>query len=142
MQTKTSSEDEDHSGCKLGKPMNLRNFLTRELIKHAASPSSLSSSTAPDDSMRVKFLQAIVDQMSSSSGGEELLTNSNSRRTRKKTSTPLHHPPPLHSTETSGNRYVTSSQLFSGESRLSSVPCPEPYQSLRGKEDNVGGHPE
>ncbi|XP_054744047.1 uncharacterized protein LOC129248499 [Anastrepha obliqua] len=100
-----------------GRPLNLRDFLTKELLKHA---SSSSSSTPTDDSLRSIFLQSIIDTMTprtNNCGSNQL--------DRQKTSTPVTHSNPSH-THSSGGRSTSSdgntpSQLFSGESGISSV---------------------
>lgn len=108
----------------MGKPISLRQFLTRELVKHATGTSSSSSTSATDDALRSKFLQAVIDNMTTST--DESVTNNNSHKTRKKTSTPLQQ---FNSSENSRGRNATSSQLFSGESHISSVPYLEPRQN-------------
>ncbi|XP_036327711.1 plectin [Rhagoletis pomonella] len=99
-----------------GRPLNLRDFLTKELLKHATSSSS---STPTDDSLRSAFLQSIIETMTPR-------TNAGSNQLdRQKTSTPVTHSAPS-DPHSSGNRSGSSSgnthsQLFSGESCLSSV---------------------
>ncbi|XP_004519656.1 uncharacterized protein LOC101460003 [Ceratitis capitata] len=100
-----------------GRPLNLREFLTKELLKHA---SSSSSSTPTDDSLRSAFLQSIIDTMTprTNNGGSNQLD-------RQKTSTPVTHSASSNH-QSSGDRSGSSSgntpsQLFSGESCISSV---------------------
>nr|XP_014085550.1 uncharacterized protein LOC106614364 [Bactrocera oleae] len=101
-----------------GRPLNLRDFLTKELLKHASSSST--SSTPTDESLRSAFLQSIIETMTprTNNGGSNQLD-------RQKTSTPVTHSASSnahssgeHSVSSAGN---TQSQLFSGESCISSV---------------------
>ncbi|XP_067637076.1 mucin-4 isoform X2 [Eurosta solidaginis] len=100
-----------------GRPLNLRDFLTKELLKHATS----SSSTTPtDESLRSGFLRSIIDTMTprtNNGGGSNQLD-------RQKTSTPVTHSVSHSSSGNhsgSGSAGNTPSQLFSGESCISSV---------------------
>ncbi|XP_011191372.2 uncharacterized protein LOC105217845 [Zeugodacus cucurbitae] len=101
-----------------GRPLNLRDFLTKELLKHASSSST--SSTPTDESLRSAFLQSIIETMTprTNNGGSNLLD-------RQKTSTPVTHSASSNP-QSSGEQSVssacnTASQLFSGESCISSV---------------------
>uniref|UniRef100_A0A0K8WK83 Uncharacterized protein n=1 Tax=Bactrocera latifrons TaxID=174628 RepID=A0A0K8WK83_BACLA len=101
-----------------GRPLNLRDFLTKELLKHASSSST--SSTPTDESLRSAFLQSVIETMTprTNNGGSNQLD-------RQKTSTPVTHSASSNA-QSSGDHSESSatntqSQLFSGESCISSV---------------------
>lgn len=112
----------DETSNENGRPLNLRDFLTRELKKHANISTSTSTSSS-DDSLRSQFLYSLIGSLTprtnaaTSKSGQHTLD-------RQKTSTPVPmQSSQTHSTPTSGKHHsqTSSSQLFSGESRLSSV---------------------
>ncbi|XP_011197459.3 uncharacterized protein LOC105222001 [Bactrocera dorsalis] len=119
---KNKSSQPRSSDCEFlsdfGRPLNLRDFLTKELLKHASSSST--SSTPTDESLRSAFLQSIIETMTprTNNGGSTQLD-------RQKTSTPVTHSASSNA-QSSGDQSVSSatntqSQLFSGESCISSV---------------------
>ncbi|XP_039970353.1 uncharacterized protein LOC120782254 [Bactrocera tryoni] len=119
---KNKSSQPRSSDCEFlsdfGRPLNLRDFLTKELLKHASSSST--SSTPTDESLRSAFLQSIIETMTprTNNGGSNQLD-------RQKTSTPVTHSASSNA-QSSGEHSVSSaintqSQLFSGESCISSV---------------------
>lgn len=114
------------SNKSLGKPLNLKEFLARELIKRS---NSLSSSTAHDDStLASQFLRSLLG--SSSDNSSKMSGSLVYRSERHRTSTPVRdnrpstpgRPPiiPNEETETSRSKSATH-HMFSGESGLSSV---------------------
>lgn len=119
----------ENSKKESGRSFNLRDFLIRELEKNASS----SGSTSNDDSLRSHFLHSLLGSLTpytpgaaSKSGGQTL--------DRQKTSTPvITQSPRVHSTVSSHSN--SSSQLFSGESRLSSVRYQNRAEHLITSED-------
>lgn len=109
----------DESTKDNGRPLNLRDFLTRELLKHANISASTSTSSS-DESLRSHFLHSIIGSLTPRTNGAASKSGALTLE-RQKTSTPV----PMHSTQThsstSSNSNTSSVQLFSGESRLSSV---------------------
>lgn len=106
-----------------GRPLNLRDFLKRELLKHPNFSTSSSTSSSIDDSLRSQFLHSLIGSLTprtnaaTSKSGQHTLD-------RQKTSTPVPgHSSQTRSTPGSGENPLntTSSQLFSGESHISSV---------------------
>ncbi|XP_075145343.1 anastral spindle 1 [Haematobia irritans] len=118
LQKSTSLDD---SSNEIGRPLNLRDFLTRELLKHANFSTSTSTSST-DDSLRSQFLYSLIGSLTphtnaaTSKSGQHTLD-------RQKTSTPV----PIQSSQTHSTpssrapSNASSTQLFSGESRISSV---------------------
>ncbi|XP_005185028.2 uncharacterized protein LOC101901365 [Musca domestica] len=113
----------DETSNENGRPLNLRDFLKRELLKHPNFSTSSSTSSSIDDSLRSQFLHSLIGSLTprtnaaTSKSGQHTLD-------RQKTSTPVPgHSSQTRSTPGSGENPLntTSSQLFSGESHISSV---------------------
>lgn len=80
---------------------------------------SIGSNSSSDDSLRSHFLHSLIGSLTPRTPGAASKSGALTLD-RQKTSTPV----PMHSTQThstTSSRSNTSSQLFSGESRLSSV---------------------
>nr|XP_013101634.1 unnamed protein product [Stomoxys calcitrans] len=137
LQKSTSLEEISNE---IGRPLNLRDFLTRELLKHANFSTSTSNSTSTsDDSLRSQFLYSLIGSLTprtnaaTSKSGQHTLD-------RQKTSTPV---PMLsaqtHSTPSSRPpSNASSTQLFSGESRLSSVHGNDHSKDVRMQTSDAG----
>ncbi|XP_061400394.1 uncharacterized protein LOC133336112 [Musca vetustissima] len=113
----------DESSNENGRPLNLRDFLKRELLKHPNFSTSSSTTSSIDDSLRSQFLHSLIGSLTprtnaaTSKSGQHTLD-------RQKTSTPVPgHSSQTRSTPGTGENPLntTSSQLFSGESHISSV---------------------
>ncbi|XP_037817011.1 myosin-11 [Lucilia sericata] len=108
----------DDSSKGTGQALNLRDFLTRELLKHANITGS-SSNSSSDESLRSHFLHSLIGSLTPRTPGAASKSGAMTLD-RQKTSTPV----PMQSSQThssTSSRSNGSSQLFSGESRLSSV---------------------
>ncbi|XP_034664451.1 titin [Drosophila subobscura] len=108
----------------IGRSLNLREFLTRELLKHRVDSS--------DDSLKSSFLHSLVDSLSRSSSPQSpsLGHGTGATTDRQKTSTPRGSFQTVQ--EKSANGLTTqsvpsasNSQLFSGESRISLINYPD-----------------
>lgn len=119
----TSNNNDNDDGS--GKPLNLRDFLERELLKHSSntSSSSLSSLASP-------FLKTLCGNgsISSISTNSIPIWNNQGPHSTQKTSTPIQSSPlnqtGVENVNDSGTIEIhrnIESNLFSGESRLSSV---------------------
>ncbi|XP_068157077.1 putative leucine-rich repeat-containing protein DDB_G0290503 [Drosophila tropicalis] len=126
---KKSKEDsiDVQNASNLGRTLNLREFLTRELLKHRAH--SGNSSVESDDSLKSNFLRSVMDSLSTSphSPGMEHGTTTIDRQ---KTSTPVGsflsaHEKSKTKSNAESQQNHDNSQLFSGESGLSAVNYPD-----------------
>lgn len=128
----------------MGRALNLREFLTRELLKHRVRHGGSSSDSA-DDSLKSNFLQSVIDSLSRTSTPRSpgLGHGNSGTNDRQKTSTPVG------SFLTGQDRSVSlpssETQLFSGESRISAVnyadgtpPVPFDQQRLSPPADYRG----
>lgn len=104
----------DESSNELGRPLNLHDFLKRELLKHANMSDSTNSSSS-DFSLRSQFLYSLIGTLTPCTNG------ANSKSERQKTSTPVPMQISQADSTPSNPSRSSSSQLFSGESRISSV---------------------
>ncbi|XP_020810955.1 uncharacterized protein LOC110186229 [Drosophila serrata] len=118
----------DESGMQdasqLGKSLNLRQFLARELIRHSGQTSEGESS---DESLRRHFLKSVLHSFSPNTTNlNPAVAVSNATgatNDRQKTSTPVGSFISL--PNKSGSIQSTGTALFSGESRLSLVNYPD-----------------
>ncbi|XP_055903572.1 formin-J isoform X2 [Eupeodes corollae] len=102
-----------------GQKLNLREFLKKELLKRTVTSSSLSFS---DDSVASSILRSILGSINSSGGQQQPNEVGVPTLDRHKTSTPMASQSISSNKVGSKSHGETSSvQLFSGESRLSSV---------------------
>ncbi|XP_046805697.1 myosin-11 [Lucilia cuprina] len=104
----------DDSSKDTGKALNLRDFLTRELLKHANITGSSS-----DETLSSHFIHSLIGSLTPRTPGAASKSGAMTLD-RQKTSTPV----PMQSSQThssTSSRSNGSSQLFSGESHLSSV---------------------
>lgn len=133
----------------MGRALNLREFLTRELLKHRVRHGG-SSSDSTDDSLKSDFLQSVIDSLSATSTPKTpgLGHGTSGTNDRQKTSTPVGSF--LTCQDRSGSLPSSETQLFSGESRISAVnyadgtpPVPFDQQRLSPAGDyrgpNIGG---
>lgn len=104
----------------MGRALNLRDFLTHELLKHRVR-SSGSSSESTDDSLKSNFLQSVIDSLSRSSTPKTsgLGHGTNGTNDRQKTSTPVGSF--ATGLDRTGSVQSSETQLFSVESRISAV---------------------
>ncbi|KAH8278512.1 hypothetical protein KR018_004324 [Drosophila ironensis] len=120
--TRGGSQMQDAS--KLGKEMNLRDFLAHELLKHC-KPADSSQDTS-DDSLRQHFMNSVRNHLSPGSKSQTpAIGNSHATgvtNDRQKTSTPMGS---YSMQDKSRSVQSTGSQLFSGESRISLVHYPD-----------------
>ncbi|XP_073824759.1 anastral spindle 1 [Musca autumnalis] len=130
----------DESSNENGRPLDLRDFLKRELMKHSNFSTSTSTSSI-DDSLRSQFLHSLIGSLTprtnaaTSKSGQHTLD-------RQKTSTPVPgHSSQTRSTPGSGENPLntTSSQLFSGESHISSVHGCERSKNNTAGRSNASG---
>ncbi|KAH8311041.1 hypothetical protein KR044_004011, partial [Drosophila immigrans] len=106
----------------MGRSLNLRDFLTKELLKHGRDKRLFSGSEGTDDSLKGQFLQSVIDSLSRSSspptpGG--LTHGTNATNDRQKTSTPVGSFTTGY--EAGGTLHSSDSQLFSMDSHISAV---------------------
>nr|XP_016998990.2 uncharacterized protein LOC108058624 [Drosophila takahashii] len=125
----------------IGRSLNLREFLTRELLKHRVHNGDTSESS--DESLRGHFLKSVLHSLSPSSitqtpgVGQSHATGATNDR--QKTSTPVGSF--LSIPEKSGSVNSTGTQLFSGESHISLVNYPDgtppiPYEQKSKQSTN------
>lgn len=109
----------------IGRSLNLREFLTRELLKHRVHDDVASESS--DESLRGHFLKSVLHSLSPSNNtqtpGVGVSHATGATNDRQKTSTPVGSF--LSIPEKAGSMSNTGSQLFSGESRISLVNYPD-----------------
>ncbi|XP_033167594.1 uncharacterized protein LOC117145879 [Drosophila mauritiana] len=109
----------------IGRSLNLREFLTRELLKHRVHDDVISDSS--DESLRGHFLRSVLHSLSPSNNtqtpGVGVSHATGATNDRQKTSTPVGSF--LSIPEKAGSMSSTGSQLFSGESRISLVNYPD-----------------
>ncbi|XP_034131353.1 uncharacterized protein LOC117585776 [Drosophila guanche] len=121
-----ASDRSAQDASQIGRTLNLREFLTRELLKHCVDSS--------DDSLKSSFLHSLVDSLSRSSSPQSpsLGHGTGATTDRQKTSTPRGSFQTVQ--EKSANGLTTqsvplpsasNSQLFSGESRISLINYPD-----------------
>ncbi|KAH8414152.1 hypothetical protein KR222_009587 [Zaprionus bogoriensis] len=105
----------------MGRALNLRDFLTRELLKHRKRNGGGSSTESTDDSLKSHFLQSVIDSLSGTSTPKTpaLGHGTNATNDRQKTSTPMGSF--ITGQERSGSLLSSDAQLFSVESRISAV---------------------
>ncbi|KAH8346619.1 hypothetical protein KR084_007115 [Drosophila pseudotakahashii] len=137
--SKDDSSVQDAS--QIGKSLNLREFLTRELLKHRVQNGDTSESS--DESLRGHFLKSVLHSLSPSSitqtPGVGLSHATGATNDRQKTSTPVGSF--LSIPEKSGSVNSTGTQLFSGESHISLVNYPDgtppiPYEQKSKQSTN------
>ncbi|XP_022211484.2 uncharacterized protein LOC111066865 [Drosophila obscura] len=129
--THTTSERSAQDVSQIGRSLNLREFLTRELLKHHVGLVDSS-----DDSLKSSFLHSIIDSHSSSRPSPSPGHGTGATNDRQKTSTPRGSF--LTVQEKSGGSCLqtpqetprllpsgSNSQLFSGESRISLINYPD-----------------
>ncbi|TMW49897.1 hypothetical protein DOY81_005027 [Sarcophaga bullata] len=104
----------DESSKDKGKALNLRDFLTRELLKRVNISGSSSSS---DESLRSHFFLSILGSLTPRTPGVASKSGAPTIE-RQKTSTPV--PTPRSNNSSRANK-SSPSHLFSGESHISSV---------------------
>ncbi|XP_001989482.2 uncharacterized protein LOC6563333 [Drosophila grimshawi] len=133
------SSDAPEQVSQLGRSLNLREFLTKELLKHRVHNEE-SSSGSTDDSLKSNFLQSVIGSLSlsRSSCTPALGHATNGTNDRQKTSTPVGSL--LSDQGKAGSLQSDDTQLFSGESRLSAVnyadgtpPVPHEQQASLGR---------
>ncbi|KAH8383275.1 hypothetical protein KR009_007658 [Drosophila setifemur] len=114
----THNESKPQDVSQIGRTLNLREFLTRELLKHRAhtGESSLESS---DDSLKGHFLKSVISSLSPAVGLSHATGVTNDRQ---KTSTPVGSFSVL---DKSRSLQSADIQLFSGESHISLVHYPD-----------------
>ncbi|XP_030376255.1 uncharacterized protein LOC115625360 [Scaptodrosophila lebanonensis] len=108
---------ETQEASQMGRSLNLREFLTRELLKHRIYSDSATDSS--DDSLKGNFLQSVIDSLGHHATGA---TND-----RQKTSTPVGSSQSIRdkSGSVKSGSVNAGTLLFSGESRISSVHYPD-----------------
>ncbi|KAL7728492.1 hypothetical protein ACLKA6_012507 [Drosophila palustris] len=109
----------------IGRSLNLREFLTKELLKHRAAQRVESGSEGTDDSLKSHFLRSVIDSLSRSESPHTpgLGHGTNATNDRQKTSTPVGSF--LTGQDKSGSLRSSDSQLFSMDSRISAVHYPD-----------------
>ncbi|XP_016960246.1 uncharacterized protein LOC108031392 isoform X2 [Drosophila biarmipes] len=137
-----SKEDSSvQDASQIGRSLNLREFLTRELLKHQVHTGETSESS--DESLRGHFLKSVLNSLSPSSNtqtpGVGLSHATGATNDRQKTSTPVGSF--LSIPEKSGSVHSTGTQLFSGESHISLVNYPDgtppiPYEQKSKQSTN------
>jgi len=137
--SKDDSSVQDAS--QIGRSLNLREFLTRELLKHQVHNGETSESS--DESLRGHFLKSVLHSLSPSSNtqtpGVGLSHATGATNDRQKTSTPVGSF--LSIPEKSGSVHSNGTQLFSGESHISLVNYPDgtppiPYEQKSKQSTN------
>ncbi|XP_017047002.1 uncharacterized protein LOC108092055 [Drosophila ficusphila] len=141
-QSQKSKDDSSvQDASQLGRSLNLREFLTRELLKHRVHTGSTSESS--DESLRGHFLKSVLHSLSPNSNTQTpkvgLSHNTGATNDRQKTSTPVGSF--LSIADKSGSVRSTGSQLFSGESHISLVHYPDgtppvPYEQQSKQSTN------
>ncbi|XP_034485674.1 uncharacterized protein LOC117790353 [Drosophila innubila] len=108
----------------IGRSLNLREFLTKELLKHRNQRVE-SGSEGTDDSLKGHFLRSVIDSLSRSESPHTpgLGHGTNATNDRQKTSTPVGSL--LTGQDKSGSLHSSDSQLFSMDSRISAVHYPD-----------------
>ncbi|XP_030572212.1 uncharacterized protein LOC115770908 [Drosophila novamexicana] len=132
------SADAPQEVSQMGRSLNLREFLTKELLRHRVHGGE-SSSESTDDSLKSNFLQSVIDSLSPSSPRTPAQGHAtNGTNDRQKTSTPVVSF--LSEQEKSGSAQSQDTQLFSVESRISAVhyadgtpPVPYEQQTSAGR---------
>ncbi|KAH8346169.1 hypothetical protein KR067_007731 [Drosophila pandora] len=125
----------------IGRSLNLREFLTRELLKHRAytGETSLESS---DDSLKGHFLKSVLNSLSPTSSpytpGIGVSCATGITNDRQKTSTPVGS---FSMADKSRSMQSAGTQLFSGESRISLVHYPDgtppvPYEQQQSTNES------
>ncbi|XP_017020295.1 uncharacterized protein ana1 [Drosophila kikkawai] len=128
MQSGERSHDESdlQDASQLGRPLNIREYLTRELLKHREQPGDASAESS-DESLRGHFIKSFLHSFSPSTTpltpavGVSHATGATNDR--QKTSTPMGSFNSL--ANKTGSIQSTGTALFSGESRLSLVHYPD-----------------
>ncbi|XP_064554788.1 uncharacterized protein ana1 [Drosophila montana] len=132
------SADTPQEVSQMGRSLNLREFLTKELLRHRVHGGE-SSSESTDDSLKSNFLQSVIDSLTPSSPRTPAQGHAtNGTNDRQKTSTPVVSF--LSEPEKSGSAQSEDTQLFSVESRISAVhyadgtpPVPYEQQTSAGR---------
>ncbi|XP_017117391.1 uncharacterized protein LOC108139235 [Drosophila elegans] len=140
--SKDDSRVQDAS--QLGRSLNLRDFLTRELLKNQVHTGETTQSS--DESLRGHFLKSVLHSLSPSSntqtpgvGMSHATGATGATNDRQKTSTPVGSF--LSIPDKSGSVQSLGSQLFSGESHISLVHYPDgtppiPYEQQSKQSTN------
>uniref|UniRef100_A0A1B0BDP6 Uncharacterized protein n=1 Tax=Glossina palpalis gambiensis TaxID=67801 RepID=A0A1B0BDP6_9MUSC len=113
--------------------LNIRDFLTRELLKHAALSSSLSSSS--EDSLCNQFLLSIIGSISPRQNVKIDKKTAPRIVEHQVTSTPVEE---MRSTNYDSSDI--SSQIFTGESTISSIRCQQQQRKCSLLSANNKGH--
>lgn len=108
----------------IGRSLNLRDFLTKELLKHRTQRIE-SGSEGADDSLKSQLFRSVIDSLSGSASPHTpgLGHGTNATNDRQKTSTPVGSI--LIGQDKSGSLHSSDSQLFSMDSRISAVHYPD-----------------
>ncbi|XP_030246570.1 uncharacterized protein LOC108659875 [Drosophila navojoa] len=138
-----SASDTPQDVSQMGRSLNLREFLTKELLKHRVVGRG-SNSESTDESIKSNFLQSVIDSLSPSSANSPALGHAtNGTNDRQKTSTPVGS---FHTTQDkAGSVHSADTQLFSVESRISAVnyadgtpPVPYEQQTTSAAKSSAG----
>lgn len=122
---RSHNDSKVQDASQIGRSLNLREFLTRELLKHRAytGETSLESS---DDSLKGHFLKSVLSSLSPTSSpytpGIGVSYATGITNDRQKTSTPVGS---FSMADKSKSMQSAGTQLFSGESRISLVHYPD-----------------
>lgn len=116
--------------------LNIREFLTRELLKHATLSSSLSSSS--EDSLCNQFLLSIIGSISPRQNTKIDKKTAPRIVEHQVTSTPVEEMQSPKSTNYDSSDI--SSQMFTGESTISSIRCQQQQRKCSQLFANNKGH--
>ncbi|XP_017085488.2 uncharacterized protein LOC108117511 [Drosophila eugracilis] len=135
---KSEADSSVRDASQIGRSLNLREFLTRELLRHRQSGETSESS---DESLKRHFFKSVLHSLSPSSNAPAvgLSQATGATNDRQKTSTPMGSF--LSIPEKTGSVHSTGSQLFSGESNMSLVNYPDgtppiPYEQQSKQSTN------
>uniref|UniRef100_A0A1A9V721 Uncharacterized protein n=1 Tax=Glossina austeni TaxID=7395 RepID=A0A1A9V721_GLOAU len=129
----------DHQPCatmEANQSLNIREFLTRELLKHATLSSSLSSSS--EDSLCNQFLLSIIGSISPRQNTKTDKKTAPRIVEHQVTSTPVEEMQSPKSTNYDSSDI--SSQMFTGESTISSIRCQQQQRKCSLLMTNKKGH--
>ncbi|KAH8268354.1 hypothetical protein KR026_005496 [Drosophila bipectinata] len=139
--TRSHNSSQAQDASQLGRSLNLREFLTRELLKHRGNTGETSMESS-DESLKGHFLKSVISSLSPNSSpyntpGVGVSYATGITNDRQKTSTPVGSfsmPDKSRSVQSAGT-------LFSGESRISLVHYPDgtppvPYEQQQSKSTN------
>ncbi|KAH8341185.1 hypothetical protein KR074_008972 [Drosophila pseudoananassae] len=138
--TRSHNNSQAQDASQIGRSLNLREFLTRELLKHRGNTGETSMESS-DESLKGHFLKSVISSLSPASSpytpGIGVSYATGITNDRQKTSTPVGS----FSMPDKSRSMQSAATLFSGESRISLVHYPDgtppvPYEQQQSKSTN------